>query len=312
MTFINNVFRLNRQLNKKYRLAESRVNIEDFVDDENTPLEGETPASPPMQSTPGASSTPPAGTSASTPITGSTANPTSSTPKPPAPSPPKPKSKPLDSVVIPARDEDKMEGPEVDLNSEDKETKEEKLKGEKLSQDNSPGKLKQGINKTLGVALAVKNFTDKLVNSYKDRRMKTFLTLGGRFSPAMRAQIQSQSDQESNNFFQKALLSGNNMTLKDAERVSTLMDLLHTSKIPQEARQYVIEKMHLYNKNGQLNKYGKDQIMSDLKEFKEGNPTLFGKNSDTTNPLDIGLENLDPTERIEAQAKGGVTGGKSR
>jgi len=206
MSYINNVFRLSRELNKKYRLNSTTIDLDESDDDNK---QSQPPAKSPAKSPAKPPAPVPASQAAKTPqaqVAASTkpaiAPVTSQVPKPDN-DPPQPKATSKDSF------------------------------------------LKTAINKGIGRVLATKNAISNVADDYAKRRMNTFLYFGGGFSPAMREKVMKESDKAFHKFIEQAHLKGKGFSLfgDDYAKLHTIFDKLHATKLTGEARQHALQEM---------------------------------------------------------------------
>ncbi len=266
MSYINNLFSLNRNLSKKYRLGTTKEDFDPVMamtsedNDVNNPpkVSAAKPVPSPPQSRPAntinrqpATTVPPI-----KPVTGQQAPGQPATGQPATPT----------STSTPTSSQPKA-----------------------TSKDNF---IKNAANRGIGAALATKNFISKVADDYAKKRMETFLYFGGGFSPAMREKVMTQSNKDFQNFITQSHLKGKGFSLfgDDYAKLHTIFDKLHATKMTGAARQHAIEEM--FKKHTSKGGHFSDHNLDDI--IKEAN-RLHGKNNKSNKP---GQEGMTDTDKI--------------
>lgn len=246
MSYINNLFSLNRNLSKKYRLAGKLDDVADPTEEEPKMPATAVPAAKPVPSPP-------------------QPRPASNINKQPATTAP-----PIAPVTGQQAPGQTATGQTATPTSTSKPTS---YQPKATSKDNF---IKNAANRVVGAALATKNGISKVADDYAKKRMETFLYFGGGFSPAMREKVMTQSNKDFQNFITQSHLKGKGFSLfgDDYAKLHTLFDKLHATKMTGAARQHAIEEM--FKKHTSKGGHFSDHNIDDI--IKEAN-RLHGKNN---------------------------------
>lgn len=250
MSYINNLFSLNRNLSKKYRLATPTLNLFNISDaDNNVNRNVKSNTDPDPNPNPGS-------------------NPGTTSSQPPASRPPTPEQK--QESINRATEEAKNRtnsNPISPVVATATESSNKVSKPKATSKDNF---IKNAANRAAGVVLGTKNALGDIANAYAKKRMETFLYFGGGFSPATRERVMKDSDRDFQKFIADSHLKGKGFSMfgGDYAKLHTLFDQLHATKMSDSTRESVIQS--LFNahtkKDGHFSHFGLDEIIKNIKE----------------------------------------------
>lgn len=273
MSYINNLYLLNKCLAKKYRLAVN-VTVPNLQE-----MQAKMQANKPATDT-SPTATPAAPTKSEAPESPKTPEPSQSNPTvdplkpvpnadtpraaPPAPNPPKPK--PVNGGKSP-----KIPNVSKDFNS--------------------------ALAKIIGAGMWTKKHMDGIKNAISDKRMNTFLYgAGGAFSPAMRAQHLSGVDNQSRDFLMHAFQSGQLLNHKQIMHGIDLIHKLASVKASPEAKAKAYKNLMEHTKSGKILDYTPSLAAQDIKNFRASTPEMEGMNQDQGE--DENQDNIDALEEV--------------